>query len=262
MYALLFTEPGEHTSEYFQRVSMLRLIGGDVQRGTKPARFGNMDASRNPYNLFYDFHQAQFVCTWNGVTCENEFVREIRWLRYGDPRVELRILDLEWLPPTVASTCIRDQLISARRFSTRYLPRASVYVDLTKCTLIGELVFRTAPEALARLIVPNNYLSGIVDFTCLPDTLIDLNALENNFTRVIVDNKAIPKSLSSAQIGSHKNPRINISVMEVSGQRVDNRIYVQLYGNDGNFMRLQWLWKEGKTLNKSIPEEKVIDDTN
>ena len=141
------------------------------------------------------------ACAWSGITCAAKHVVSIVWPNgvseaYG-LHIRPRALDLRWLPPYAANIDIRDQGCAHGPFETRFLPRFSSRVNMSRCGLRGCLNLKTLPAVLIHLNLASNYFSGTVNFFSLPAGVRTIDLTRNQLVRGYVWNLRLPHALKA-----------------------------------------------------------------
>ena len=172
----------------------------------------------NPHESRIEIHgQAQNICLWRGVTCDNAEVIFIEW-GYDD---HFEIKHLDWLPPTLqifkleyhdVGTCV----------CTRAIPRAMYEYAVVHCSITGTVDLRTLPEYIALFDMRHNFLSGTVSLDLLPITIQVIQLEGNTLRRVYVDSRKLPNSLVRA---TFRNPTIQI--IQPKGQETCERVFIR-----------------------------------
>ena len=123
------------------------------------------------------------------------------------------------------------------RLDTRLLPKDLRSCKLQFCHLEGTVELRTLPKLVITLNLEGNRLCGIARLTKLPEGLETLTLSTNEFSRVIVRNASLPKSIKNIRFGQHQKMDVRTLDAKVMDSRISlhSDLYAMLLSSDDDF---------------------------
>ena len=202
--------PTEDFSSWAQMTAMLHLLGVNDAPDVHTAlqnKLSQQDVEIND------------PCEWRGVTCWANIVVSIVY--EGDALRPVPIVQAyEWLPPTVGFLQLANQRFK-RPVDTKLLPRVLTTCSLRRCDIQGSFNVQNLPETVQTLDCSRNAITGAILLAKLPHTILSMDFSGNAISYVLVDNSALPPSLSKCDF---TNMRDSVAIEAIGDDFVDRRI--------------------------------------
>ena len=136
--------------------------------------------------------EADDACTWRGVTCtDGHRVEKIYW---HDSCVAVKgDINFRMLPPQLRGLNLHNQDLFGQ-VDTSALPEKMELISVEMCQVSGTLDLGSLPRTLVELHFIENFISAIVSFCDLPESLEYLNIEEANITEKEISIGKLPAS--------------------------------------------------------------------